>query len=64
MCRERWQPEAEPMDRAVVVDDPTQAMRIVMHGADGRTAAVPLSPLRALAIAQALIEAATRRFGQ
>lgn len=67
MCRERWQPDvtattpAELMDRAVVVDEPQQAMRLVMHGADGRSAAVAVSPLRALAIAQALIDAATRR---
>lgn len=63
MCRERWQPAAETLDRAIVRDVPGQALHLVMYADDGRSVAVPLSPIRALVIVGELIEAAARRLG-
>jgi hypothetical protein len=52
---------AEPWQRAVLVDDPSRAIAITVYAGDGRAAAVPLSPVRALVLADELLRAATRR---
>lgn len=48
----------------VVIDRPCHALRLTMLDDNGEPAAfVTVSPIRALAIAAALIEAASRRLG-
>jgi hypothetical protein len=53
--------DAEHMARAIVTDIPGQPVCLSLYGEDGRAATIDLPPLRALAIAQELVAAASRR---
>ena len=58
---DRGPDEADPMARAVVTDAPGLPITLALYGDDGRAAAVLLTPLRAVALAGSLIEAALPR---
>src|ERR1700722_6813746 len=53
--------DAEPMARAIVTSIPGRAIALALYGDDGRAAMAQFSPLRAIALAAKLIEAALPR---
>jgi hypothetical protein len=65
MCRDRWQPAADPElgapVRAVVADAPGQPIALSLFGEDGAAVVAHLSPQRAITLAGRLLDAASRR---
>jgi prophage DNA circulation protein len=55
--------DADQAVRAVVSDPPGEPMELTLYRQDGTAAAMPLTPLRALALAGDLVRAATSRLG-
>src|SRR3954467_12468021 len=53
--------DAEPMARAVVTNAPGLPISVTLYAEHGHSAAVELSPIRAIALASRLIEAALPR---
>jgi hypothetical protein len=53
--------DVEPMQRAVVTEAPGLPIHLTLYPEEGRAAVIDLSPMRAIIVANNLIEAAIRR---
>jgi hypothetical protein len=54
-------PDPEPGLSIGIRDEPAEALRVTVYGADQRALSVAITPLHALALAGRLIAAAARR---